>query len=53
MDSPSLSPDLNPIEHLWSIFKRKMEMRHVSNIQQLGDVIMEEWKRSQQQHVQL
>ncbi len=40
-----MSPDLNPIEHMWGILKRKVEKHHVSNIQQLHDVIMEEWKR--------
>lgn len=44
MEWPSMSPDLNPIEHLWGILKRKVEKHHVSNIQQLCDVIME-WKR--------
>ncbi len=39
-----MSPDLNPIEHTWGILKWKMEKHHVSNIQQLRDVIMEEWK---------
>ena len=42
MDWPSMSPDLNPIEHLWGILKRKI--RKVSNIRQLRDVVMEEWK---------
>jgi len=42
MEWPSLSPDLNPIEHLWGILKRKVEKRHVSNIQQLHNVIIEE-----------
>ncbi len=46
MDWPSLSPDLNPIEHLWGIIKWKVEERKVSNIHQLCDVIMEEWKRT-------
>ncbi len=41
MDWPSMSSDLNPIEHMWGILKRK-----VSNIHQLGDVVMEEWKRT-------
>ncbi len=45
MDWPSMSPDLNPIEHLWGILKRKVEERKVSNIHQLCDVVMEEWKR--------
>ncbi len=43
---PSMSPDLNPIEHLWGILKRKVEERKVSNIHQLRDVVMEEWKRT-------
>ncbi len=45
MEWPSMSPDLNPIEHMWGILKRKVEKHHVSNILQLRDVIMEEWKR--------
>jgi len=40
-----MSPDLNPIEHLWGVLKRRVEKRHVSNIQQLRNVIMEVWKR--------
>ena len=44
MDWPSMSPDLNPIEHLWGILKRKVEVRNVSNIRQLRNVVMEEWK---------
>ncbi len=45
MEWPSMSPDLNPIEHMWGILKQKVEKHHVSNIQQLRDVIVEEWKR--------
>ena len=36
--------DLNPIEHLWGILKQKVEGHKVTNIHQLRDVIMEEWK---------
>ncbi len=46
MDWSSMSPDLIRIEHLWGIFKRKVEERKVSNIHQLRDVIIEEWKRT-------
>ena len=44
MDWPSMSPDLNPIEHLWGILKWKVEVCKVSNICQLRNVVMEEWK---------
>ena len=46
MDWPSISPDLNPIEHLWGILKRKVEEHKVSNIHQPCDVIIEEWNRA-------
>ncbi|KAL1270562.1 hypothetical protein QQF64_029578 [Cirrhinus molitorella] len=42
---PSMSLNLNPIKHLWGILKRKVEKHHVSNTQQLHNVIIEEWKR--------
>ena len=41
---PSMSPDLNPIEHFWGILKRKVEECKVWNICQLRGVVMEEWK---------
>ncbi len=37
---------LNPIAHLWGSLKRKVEDHKVSNIHQLCDVIMDEWKRT-------
>ncbi len=46
MDWPSMSPDLNPIVHLWVILKRKVEECKVSKIHQLRYVVMEEWKRT-------
>ena len=44
IDWPIMYPDLHPIEHLWRILKRKVEVRKVSNIRQLCDVVTEEWK---------
>ena len=40
MDWPSMSPDLNPIEHLRGTLKWKVEEHNVSNIHQLHDVII-------------
>ncbi len=42
---PSMSPDLNPIEHLWGILKRQVEHHSSSSIQSLKEVILEEWKK--------
>ncbi len=46
MDWPSMSPDLNLIEHLCGILKWKVEECKVSNIHQVRDVIKEESKRT-------
>ena len=35
MDWPSNSPDLNPIENLWAIVKRNVELRRPSNLSEL------------------
>ena len=40
---PSMSPDINPIEHLWGVLKRKVEQRQPSSRSQLKEVISEEW----------
>ncbi len=42
---PSMSPDLNPIEHLWGILKRQVEHHSPSSIQSLKEVILESWKK--------
>ena len=38
------SPDLNQIEHIWGFLKWKVKERKVSDICQLHDVVVKEWK---------
>ena len=43
MDWPPQSPDLNPIEHLWSIMKR-----HLGEIDEQPSGMIDLWKRTQE-----
>jgi transposase len=45
MDWPSNSPDLNPIENLWSVLKRNVELRQPRNIGELESFMKEEWSK--------
>src|SRR5438128_6673608 len=45
MDWPSNSPDLSPIENLWAIVKRNVEMRMPKNLSELEQYMAEEWDR--------
>ena len=42
---PSQSPDLNPIEHLWSEFERRIRNRpkHPKIIRELEIALQDEW----------
>ena len=42
---PSQSPDINPIEHLWHIKKKKVLTHKCSNINELFNVCDLEWKK--------
>ncbi len=43
LDWPTNSPDLNPIENLWGIVKRKMRDTRPNNADELKDAIKETW----------
>ena len=40
-----LSPDLNPIENLWSILDARLMYRRVNTVDQLFELLKEEWKK--------
>ena len=49
MDWPSKSPDLNPIENLWSIISRKVcaigrQLRQFDSVQDLTVSLMDDWE---------
>jgi hypothetical protein len=43
IDFPPYSPDLNPIEHLWSDMAGRVEKRNASTMEELQDIVAEEW----------
>lgn len=44
LDWPAQSPDMNPIEHLWTVIKRKVQERSPKNKKELEQVLREEWE---------
>jgi len=42
---PAQSPDLNPIENLWNVIKRKMESHKSSNKAELLEFLHQEWHK--------
>ncbi|CAH2234632.1 jg15227 [Pararge aegeria aegeria] len=47
MEWPARSPDMNPIEHVWDLLKRKVKSRipAPANVDELRIVVVEEWRR--------
>ena len=48
---PAMSPDLNPIEHIWDMLSRRIHAREppVQNIRQLEAALHREWQQLSQQ----
>lgn len=42
-DYPSMSCDLNPIEHIWRDMKRRLDRKHIKNVQELEKNCFEIW----------
>ena len=51
MDFPPHSPDLNPIENLWSRVKRRVERHNSENIEELVQHLYNEWHRTPKRFV--
>lgn len=45
LKTPPQSPDINPIENLWSIFKQRLRYHSIRNISDLKTALQEEWKK--------
>ena len=53
MEWPAISPDLNPIEHLWDVLERKIRPRLTrdSSLAELRNILTEEWERIPQRTI--
>jgi transposase len=52
IDFPPYSPDLNPIENLWSTMQREVEKHTCDTMDKMQDVIADEWAKVDQQLMQ-
>jgi transposase len=50
---PAMSPDLNPIEHIWDMLGRRIQARAppVQNIRQLEAALHRDWQQLSQQDI--
>jgi transposase len=50
---PAMSPDLNPIEHIWDMLGRRIQAREppVQNVRQLKAALHREWQQLSQQDI--
>ena len=48
---PALSPDLNPIEHVWDGMKRRIQSRKPENLIDLARGILDAWKQFPQETI--
>jgi hypothetical protein len=50
---PAKSPDLNPIEHAWDLFDRRVRVRAIPprNVRELAGSLVEEWGNISQQEL--
>ena len=42
---PAQSPDLNPMEACWNILKQRVRKRKWNNLEELKQIIQEEWHK--------
>jgi transposase len=48
---PAQSPDLNPIEAIWGILKQRVRRRKWDNLDQLKEILQDEWSKIAMQEV--
>lgn len=48
---PAQSPDLNPMEGIWNILKQRIRRRTWNSLEELKEILQEEWSRITMQEV--
>src|SRR5215217_637048 len=52
IDFPPYSPDLNPMENLWAVMARAVELHQCQTMEELQDTIAAEWDKINQEYMQ-